>query len=73
MIVKRKLIDFKNKSIIELYGDYWHNRPESLKRDKNRIKIFKSYGYRTLIIWEHELQNEPSLKSKILKFNKKVA
>lgn len=66
------LTDFINcngqKKIIELFGDYWHNRKEVKKRDKKRIKTYAKYGYETLIIWEHELKNRKKLKNKILNF-----
>lgn len=56
------------KKIIELYGDYWHNLPKVIKRDKLRLGSYKKYGYRTLVIWEHELTKIPKLKRKILQF-----
>ena len=59
------------KKIIELYGDYWHNREDSKKRDKKRIKVYKKYGYGTLIIWEHELKDIDKTKQKILEFNRR--
>lgn len=49
-------IDIKNKKIIEVYGDYWHNLSSSKKRDKKRLKIYEEVGYKTLIVWEHELK-----------------
>ena len=58
------------KKIIELYGDYWHNLPNNIKRNKRRIKTYKKYGYKTLIIWEYELKNLDKVKEKILKFEK---
>ena len=58
------------KKIIELYGDYWHNLPKQRKLHKIRIKTYKKYGYKTLIIWEHKLKNLEKLKDRILKFNK---
>jgi len=54
------------KKIIELYGDYWHNKSDIKKRDKRRLKTYKKYGYKTLIIWEHELKNPNKLREKIL-------
>jgi len=59
----------KDKKIIELFGDYWHNREDAKKRDKLRLKTYKKYGYKTLIIWEHELKDLSKLKLKILRFN----
>ena len=65
--------DFVNingqKKLIELYGDYWHKRPEVLKRDKRRKIAYKKYGYKTLIIWEHELKDLNKVKNKIKEFH----
>ena len=52
-----------------MYGDYWHNLKENKVRDKFRIKKYKNLGYETLIIWEKELQDLPTLKRKIEQFN----
>jgi len=57
------------KKIIELYGDYWHNLSGYKERDKRRIKSYKKYGYKTLIIWEHELKNNSKLIKKIKEFH----
>ena len=59
------------KKIIELYGDYWHNLPDYKERDKRRIKIYKNFGYKTLIIWEHELKDRNILEIKLETFSKK--
>jgi len=61
-------VNLKDKKIIELYGDYWHKRVEHIIRDKRRIKTYKKYGYKTLIIWEHELKNLDKLINKLIKF-----
>jgi very-short-patch-repair endonuclease len=61
-------IDFKNKKIIECYGTYWHNRTDSIKRDKRRLKIYKKNNYKTLIIWDEELKDVDKLIAKLLKF-----
>jgi G:T-mismatch repair DNA endonuclease (very short patch repair protein) len=61
-------VDIKNKRIIEMFGDYWHNREEIIKRDKIRIKTYQKYGYSTLIIWEHELKNQNNLILKLRRF-----
>jgi len=62
-------IDKKNKKIIELFGDYWHNIPEAIKRDKGRIACYLKKGYKLLIIWEHELENLKKVTKKIINFN----
>jgi G:T-mismatch repair DNA endonuclease (very short patch repair protein) len=61
-------INKKSNKIIELYGTYWHKRPEVIKRDIRRIKSYKKYGYKTLIIWEHELINIGKVTKKLVKF-----
>jgi len=58
------------KKIIELYGDYWHSRKEVVKRDVRRLKAYRKYGYKLLIIWEHELKDLIKVKNGIINFNK---
>lgn len=69
-ILAGKCPDFVNingqKKIIELYGDYWHKG----ETGKERIELFKQYGYQTLIVWENELEDENLLKEKLLNFNR---
>ncbi|MFH0805971.1 MAG: DUF559 domain-containing protein [Patescibacteria group bacterium] len=64
-------INTKSKKIIELYGDYWHNKEDVRKRDKLRIPTYKKYGYKTLVIWEKELKNIIKLTKKLGDFNGK--
>ena len=75
-IIKGFCPDFVNcngqKKIIEFFGDYWHNRPETKERDIHRLKAYQSLGYKTLVIWEKELQDSKKLETKILEFNKGV-
>ena len=60
------------KKIIEIFGDYWHKRPEVIKRDKRRKIAYKKYGYKTLIVWEHELKDLEKLEKKIIEFSKEI-
>ena len=57
------------KKIIELFGDYWHNLPGAVERDKRKLKEYKKYGYKTLVIWEKELKNLMSTTEKIFGFH----
>ena len=41
------------KLIIEMFGDYWHKEEDPA----NRARLFAPFGFRTLVIWEHELEN----------------
>ncbi len=47
------------KLIIELFGDYWHNREgmKFISTERGRKEIFKRYGFDTLIVWENELKS----------------
>lgn len=47
------------KIAVEIYGDYWHNRPEIKLRDKRREETLRKYGWRLIVIWEHELKELP--------------
>lgn len=68
-ILAGKCPDFLNingkKKLIELFGSYWHRNDNP----RNRINLFKDYGYSTLVIWENELKDLIRLKEKILEFN----
>lgn len=61
-------INKKTKSIIELFGTYWHNLDSYKKRDKRKLRIYKKYGYKVLIIWQHELRDINKVINKIKRF-----
>jgi very-short-patch-repair endonuclease len=58
------------KLLVELFGDYWHTRkvrsPE--ETEDGRKLFFYRYGYKTLIIWEHELEEKEVVAKKIANF-----
>lgn len=56
------------KHIIEMFGDYWHNREDSKLRDIERLQTYSKYGYKTLVIWEHELKDKELVVDKIRTF-----
>jgi glutamate synthase domain-containing protein 2 len=67
-IIGGKIPDFVNKNgykyIIEVFGDYWHDpkQNKSIKHHqtaKGTIKIFSNFGFKTLILWEHEVKSLP--------------
>ena len=69
LIINGKCPDFVNingkKLLIEVFGDYWHRDDNP----KERIKVFEPYGYRTLVLWEHNIVNDCELvKSEIRSF-----
>lgn len=66
--ISGKIPDFVNeadKIIVELYGDYYHKN-EPINKTLDRIQLFKSYGYDTIIIWGSELTPE-NVKGKLAK------
>jgi len=60
--------DFANvngqKKLIELYGDYWHAGEDP----QNRMNHFAQFGFKTLIVWEHELENLQELEQKLFRY-----
>lgn len=52
------------KQIIELFGTYWHRGEDPA----DRAKLFEPYGFKTLVIWEHELKNLLSVGSRVRGF-----
>lgn len=68
LIIGGKCPDFANidgrKDLIELFGNYWHAPSDKEKRTNH----FSKYGYRTLVIWENELDNEENIIKIITEF-----
>lgn len=68
LIIGGKNPDFANvngkKLLIELFGEHWH-KDNSVRK---RMGVFKPYGFRTLVIWQKELQNQNTLVNKINRF-----
>lgn len=68
MLLGGKIPDFVNvngaKSCIELFGDYWHKGQDP----QDRIDYFKQFGYNTLVVWEHELNDEDLLVQRLTRF-----
>ncbi len=58
------------KQIIEIFGDYWHNRKNMkyYQTEEGRKEAFAKFGFSTLIIWESELINEQMIIEKIRGF-----
>ncbi len=54
MIPVQKGID--RKTIIECFGDYWHNRPIGREVDIKRCNELRENGWRVLVFWEAEIR-----------------
>lgn len=70
VIINGKCPDFINingqKKIIELFGNHWHQG----QNPKDRVKVFKPFGYKTLVIWESELKDINKVTRRIQSFHK---
>lgn len=68
LVIAGKNPDFVNvngkKLLIELFGDYWHRNDSPRKR----AAVFKPFGFRTLVIWQHELKNKTNVIRRIRRF-----
>lgn len=58
-------VDETSRIIVELYGLYWH-RADTLAKTMNRINTFAKAGYRTLIVWEDEIDKPLLIRRKLL-------
>lgn len=62
------------KEVIELFGDFYH-APETIGyrwrgSELGKTMAYNSLGFRCLVIWEHELDNESEVVEKIRQFMK---
>ena len=74
LIINGLIPDFSNtnglKALIEVFGDYWHRG----KNPSDRIEVFRTMGYRCLVVWESELKREPiSVIARVQRFIKEDA
>jgi len=64
----RLVPDFMNingkKQLIEVFGDYWHEG----ENPEVRIAHFREYGFKALVLWEHELKDTGIVVRKIQEF-----
>lgn len=59
------IVSLNQKKVIEFNGDYWH---QSKRETQKRVRLFKKYGYKVLVLSYVDLRNLVKLKEKILKF-----
>ena len=63
--------DFANMSkkvCIEIFGDYWHCRADVRKRDRIRIQTYAERGWKCIVIWASELNDEDIIVKRISPF-----
>lgn len=44
--------------VLECNGDYWHNLPDKIERDKSLEEYVKSTGRNIIFVWEHEINDD---------------
>ncbi|HUW44773.1 MAG TPA: NUMOD3 domain-containing DNA-binding protein [Dehalococcoidia bacterium] len=47
----------ERKIIIQCDGDYWHNLPEMVEKDRRQDKALRANGWQVLRFWEHEIKD----------------
>ena len=59
-------IHVRRNIILEVFGDYWHDKNDEVKRKEHYLK----HGYKCFVIWEHELDklSEEEIINKINRF-----
>lgn len=66
--------DFVNcdgkKICVEIFGEYWHSpllipKLSYARTFTGRMKIYKKYGWKCIILWESELKNEEIIMKKL--------
>lgn len=70
--------DFTNcdgqKKLIEMFGTYWHSqevtgKPEE-QEEQDRKDKYAEFGFKCLVVWEHELPNRNLVVQRLKAFNK---
>lgn len=61
------------KVVLEVFGNYWHNPDSKLdipyeKTEEGRKKVLAKYGWKCIVIWEHEVENPSGVVAKIKNF-----
>jgi very-short-patch-repair endonuclease len=67
VVVARKIPDFvcrRTQSLVEVFGSYYHQGQDP----RTRIDLFAKSGYRTFVIWEHELRNREAVRARLAEF-----
>jgi len=62
------------KQIIEIFGDYWHKKKDIPyhQTEEGTNEFYSKRGFKCLILWSSELQNEEIILQKIQEFIKPV-
>jgi len=60
------------KNIIEVFGRVWHDTlvTDWKRTELGKIMVYNSYGYKTLVIWDDQLEDKEEIAKRIINFNK---
>ena len=64
IIGTRYIPDFINldkKIIVEILGDYWHNKSDIFARDRRKVRMYRFLGFKSFWFWASELDNEEEI------------
>jgi hypothetical protein len=68
VLIEKRNPDFINcngkKLVIELFGEYWHEVSEEIAK----LEFYLKYGFRCLVIWQHELKEPKKVIEKVKAF-----
>jgi len=75
VVIGTKIPDFVHTRFyraIEMFGSYWHGEKITGQTNSNHVqqrkRYFAKYGYKLVVIWEHELcKGEEYIKNKLVK------
>jgi very-short-patch-repair endonuclease len=58
--IDRYVVDFLcGKTVIEVFGDYWHNRKDRITVDDEKFIRLRDLGYSVLVFWESDIWLQP--------------
>ncbi len=46
---------------IEYQGNYWHNKPDAIERDKRKRKLCEEKGIKLIEVWDNDFMKDPDL------------
>ena len=63
----------KHRIVVEMFGIYWHGEKRTgqtrVQQETNRKKHFTKFGYKTVVVWEDEI-NERTIRRKLSRYLK---
>lgn len=48
----------EQKLVLEIFGDFWHKYPRTIRKDKWKREFLRNQGYQIEEIWEHDIKQK---------------